>query len=687
MRGQERTAGLAWWGGGSVALGSGIWSMHFVGMLAYSVPIDLRYTYGLTLLSWIAAVAVSGVALFIASRGRLTVRRLVAGSTAMAAGICAMHYTGMAAIDVAPGIVWNVRLVAASIGIAMLASAGALLVFFGLRTFSGNERRLLMFGLRLAAAIAFGLAISAMHYTGMAAASFVEGSICRSIDTVGGDGLGALVVLSSGLILGLTLFTSALDRRLRDTSVRLAGSLMIANEELQRLALHDALTGLPNRALFEDRMAHAVARHRREATRADERHAERLVVMFIDLDGFKPINDSFGHAAGDQLLVEAASRLREGAREGDTIARIGGDEFVLLAEGVFSTDDAVRTARRVVHAIGLPFNLGGRQVSVSCSVGIAVYPDHGPPERLLANADAAMYAAKQGGGSRHVLYEARMESDARDQVELQADLRSAVARGEFELHYQPKVNSQRRRIGSVEALLRWHHPTRGSIPPNVFIPMAERFGLIGAIGDWVVDEACRQIAAWADQGLRMRVAINVSPHQLRQGNLVERIEAALARHAVDPAQLMCEITESAAMEDVSETQRAFDGLARAGVFLSIDDFGTGYSSLSYLRQLPARQLKIDRSFIQDLETSGDARAVVDAVIRLSHALGLRVVAEGVETAGQSEILIDLACDELQGYFFAKPMSADALVGWARGERPRGTVDFSPSMLLDQTVFG
>jgi len=272
-----------------------------------------------------------------------------------------------------------------------------------------------------------------------------------------------------------------------------------------------------------------------------------------------------------------------------------------------------------------------------------------------------------------------MDANASEQLSLQTDLRQAIANGQLKLHYQPKLDAQRGQIRGVEALLRWTHPQRGAIPPDIFIPIAERFGLINEIGNWVIDEACRQMNAWADEGLRMRVAVNLSVHQLRQTDLVAFIDGTLRRHGIEPSQLLCEITESVAMEDIKTTQRAFDGLSRIGVYLSIDDFGTGYSSLSYLRQLPARQLKIDRSFIQDLEASSDARAVVDGVIKLAHALSLKVVAEGVETAGQHDILLDLGCDELQGYLFARPMGAAALLSWAQGNKPDSAADFSPSV--------
>jgi len=330
----------------------------------------------------------------------------------------------------------------------------------------------------------------------------------------------------------------------------------------------------------------------------------------------------------------------------------------------------------------------GVEVNLSASIGIVMYPEHGPAQKLIANADAAMYAAKRAGGSTYAFFEPRMELDAREQLELQHDLRSAIERHELELYYQPKIDGVSGQVTGVESLIRWHHPTRGFISPGLFIPVAERFGLIGTIGNWVIDEACRQLREWQDQGMRMRVAVNLSVHQLRQEDLVSRIRDAVATHCIDPQLLTFEITESVAMEDTQTTTKAFDQLAAVGVSLSIDDFGTGYSSLSYLRKLPAQQLKIDRSFVQDLGQSPDALAVVDAVIKLAHALGLRVVAEGVETVGQRDMLLALHCDELQGYLFARPMSARLLTHWAMGEaeahdRHAGHQDFRPSLFMEE----
>ncbi|MCT9810998.1 EAL domain-containing protein [Acidovorax sp. Be4] len=667
VRTSQRRVGLAWWAAGSIVMGTGIWSMHFLGMQAFRLPIDIGFASGLTLLSWVAAVGASAVALELASRRNFGRLHLVLGALVMGAGISGMHYIGMAAMDMAPGIVWDPLIVALSVLIAVLASATALMIFKLLRQVKPSQR----LHYQLAASFVMAIAICGMHYTGMAAARFSVGAVCLSAGELGGPGLTVLVLLATGMLLISTLFTSILDARLQSTAQRLTQSLQdsnarlkAANDELQHRAFADALTGLPNRLLFEDRLQHALSRQDRANHQGI---SERLAVLFVDLDGFKPINDSFSHAAGDAILRGAADRLRQEARECDTVARVGGDEFLILLERVTDVAASVAVAKRVLAALSRPFEVSGKQLQITCSIGIAMHPDHGERNKLVANADAAMYAAKRAGGGNYVLFEPHMGTDAAEQLALQNDLRQALDRGELSLHYQPKIDGADGQICGVEALLRWQHPQHGMVSPTVFIGLAERFGLIGRLGNWVINEACRQMAEWAKNGTAMRVAINISAHQLREHGLVERIEEALIRHRVNASQLLCEITESVAMDDIKATQRTFDGLARIGVFLSIDDFGSGYSSLNYLRQLPARQLKIDRSFVKDLETSEDARAVVGAVVKLAHALGLRVVAEGVETSGQRDVLLGMRCDELQGFFFARPMPADSLLAWAQSE--------------------
>ena len=426
------------------------------------------------------------------------------------------------------------------------------------------------------------------------------------------------------------------------------------------VSAQDALTGLASRLQLEDRLDAAALRA--------ESHQRRLALLYIDIDGFKPINESYGYEAGDALLREVAQRLTGLGRSTDTLARMGADEFIMLMDGDPDHASAALVADRIRQALQRPYLLQGREVHLSCSIGIVLYPDHGPRARLIARADAAMLAAKRAGGNIHCFFADTMDPGALEAIELQRDLRRALETNTgLELHYQPKIDSRTGRISGVEALMRWHHPERGAVSPVVFVPVAERFGLIGALGQWVTDEACRQLRIWQDTGLRMHVAINLSVHQLRQTDLVERVQGSLARHDIAGGRVTFEITESAAMEDPQASLRVFERLAQLGVSLSIDDFGTGYSSLSYLRRLPARQLKIDRSFVQDVATQEDAQAIVRAVIKLAHALGLKVVAEGVETVAQQDVLKRMGCDQLQGFLFAKPMPARHLQLWVTGD--------------------
>ncbi len=663
MRGSAGDFRPLWWSVGSVVLGTGIWSMHFVGMLGFTLPIELGFSGWYTFLSWVAAVAASGVALWVASRPNYSLGRLGVASLVMGGGICGMHYIGMAALQMAPGILWQPVIVALSALVGVGASAAALLIMRNLGRVSTARRP----AVQLLAALVMGIAICGMHYTGMAAANFAPDSVCLSANELHGAGLTVIVVLASCVLLLGTLLGSILEGRMQVVTQRLANSLenanaelTQANRELQRYAFTDALTGLPNRVLFEDRLQHALARMARVNQPLVK---ERVAILFVDLDGFKPINDSFGHAAGDEILRAAARRLGEVAGDGDTVARIGGDEFLLLLEGVSDAAEAAQVANRALRRLAEPFSLQDKPLQIACSIGIVVYPGQGEPDKLVANADAAMYIAKRAGGANYVMFESHMGSDVAAQLRLQSDLRRAVDLNQFELHYQPKMDGRDGSLSGVEALVRWNHPEFGLIGPAQFIGLAERFGMIVRLGDWILDEACRQIALWRAQGLSMPVAVNLSVMQLREVDFVERVERALTRHAVPASLLLCEITESVAMEDIRATHRTFEGLAAVGVFLSIDDFGTGYSSLSQLRRLPARQVKIDRSFVQDLESKEDSRAVVDAVIRLAHALGLSVVAEGVENEIQRDILLTMGCDELQGFLYSRALPASQLFDW------------------------
>ena len=477
---------------------------------------------------------------------------------------------------------------------------------------------------------------------------------------------GGLLLLAMALVVALVLYN-----RQRRRGRRLGRKLEAAHSRLDNALLHDRLTGLKTREEFEASLELAAA--------ACDRDRGALGVLMLGLDQFRVVNDAFGHALGDTLLQRVAVRIAE-ALPGCAAARLAGDEFVVLVPG---QDTHVRQQTlKLLEAFQPPFEVDGQPLQVGCSIGLSLYPLHGARQRLTTNAHAAMRAAKTAGGGAYSEYEPSMGVNLRQQAELAHELRSAVERHELELVYQPKVDALSLQITAAEALLRWNHPRRGVVSPGIFIPVAERHGLIGAIGNWVIEEACRQAAEWREQGLRMRVAVNLSGYQVRQHDLVDRIEAALKKHRLVPSRFTCEITESVAMEDTRVTQQAFDRLRGAGVHVSIDDFGTGYSSLASLRRLPAAELKIDRAFVSDLETSHDSRAIVTAVVQMAHSMDLRVVAEGVETEKQRDLLVDLGCDELQGFLFAKPMSAKALALWASDDGPRAEGMFRPSLFED-----
>lgn len=433
----------------------------------------------------------------------------------------------------------------------------------------------------------------------------------------------------------------------------------------------DVLTGLPNRTGIEREMAAL-------ATRSDKSQSS-LAVMVFNLDGFQSVNNGFGHEFGDLLLRETASRLRGNCSSHEICGRLGSDEFVLLMPDAGDVDAVSARARRFILLLSQPFRALNHEAALSCSVGIAFYPEHGAASRLLGFAALAAQDAKRLGGACFAIYDRSMAKDSRGQVELLTELRQAIARNELQLFFQPKIDAISGQVTAAEALLRWNHPSRGVVSPTVFIPVAERFGLMRELGNWVITAACTQARIWREHGLRMRVAINLSAHQMRQADLIDRIAAALKEHRIQPSLLTCEITESVAMEDTRATQETFRQLGELGVHLSIDDFGTGYSSLAYLRQLPAKELKIDRSFVTEIDTNSSALTMVDAIVRLAHALNLRVVAEGVETERQQKWLLKIGCDELQGYLFAKPMSAEALLLWAAKDEESKSPAFRASL--------
>jgi len=423
-------------------------------------------------------------------------------------------------------------------------------------------------------------------------------------------------------------------------------------EKLLRLAHYDTLTDLPNRVLFYDRLSRALAQAKRNGWRTG--------VMFMDVDRFKNINDTLGHSVGDQLLKKVAERLVRSVRASDTVGRLGGDEFGIVLSNLSESNDAALVAQKIIANFNEPFVLEGAEFFVTPSLGLTLSPKDGVEvDELIKNADAAMYRAKEAGRNNYQYYSPEMSARGRALVTLEGSLRRALDNEEFLLHYQPKADVASGKITGVEALLRWRRPDQGLVSPAEFIPVLEETGLIVQVGEWVLNAVCGQINAWVNAGVEpVPIAVNLSARQFLQVDLGASIRRVLETHRVDPALIEFEITESSLMVNPQEATRTLEYLKALGVTLSIDDFGTGYSSLSYLKRFPINALKIDRSFVRDVTTDVNDAAITLAVISMAHTLGLKVVAEGVETEEQLSFLADHGCDQIQGYYLAKPLPAD-----------------------------
>jgi diguanylate cyclase (GGDEF)-like protein/PAS domain S-box-containing protein len=431
-------------------------------------------------------------------------------------------------------------------------------------------------------------------------------------------------------------------------------TLKKTEKHLMHIAHHDVLTDLPNRTLMFDRMKQALA--------LAKRHGYQVAVILLDLDRFKEINDTLGHHIGDQLLVEASERLVAIVRESDTVARLGGDEFLVILPQVGNANNAAHVAQKFLDTISEPFHLDGQELFISASIGIAMYPGDGSEgDAMLKSSDTAMYHAKAQGKNNYKFFTEEINKSTVERFMLESRFRRALEKLEFHLNYQPKIDVATGRITGIEALIRWYHPEQGSVKPGLFIPLAEETGFVVQLGEWVLREACRQNKEWQEEGFPpLNVAVNMSARQFHKKGLVEMIKEILVETGLEPKHLMIEITESAIVVDIEDTITTLNEMRQVGVGVSVDDFGTGYSSLNYLNRLPIDELKIDRSFIKDVVENEDSMKVVTAVIALAQSLNLKVVAEGIETRGQLELIRACRCDEAQGYLFSRPLSSEDL---------------------------
>jgi diguanylate cyclase (GGDEF)-like protein len=467
------------------------------------------------------------------------------------------------------------------------------------------------------------------------------------------------------------LVKNELDSHQLERAIRYAIERKRSEEKITSLAYYDSLTHLPNRLLFQDRLKQFVSR--------GERYSAVAAVMFLDLDDFKRVNDTLGHSGGDQLLKKFADRLRAILRKSDSIARrniddmcarLGGDEFTIFLTDIKGFEDAAKVAERIISSLSEPFMLDNREIHITTSIGIAVYPYDGKDlDTILKNADAAMYFAKNHGKNNYQYYKQSMNASALDRLALEHDLRKAIEQGELLLHYQPQVNAESGKIIGMEALIRWMHPEKGMVPPLDFIPLAEQTGLINPISDWVVETACRQANEWLKKGFSdIKVSVNLTSHQFQQKNFVATIAGILEKSGLKSKNLSLEITESTLMQNTEMTVITLHELARLGLEFTIDDFGTGYSSLSYLTQFPIRTIKIDRSFINGINTDQGKAAIVKAVISLAHSLEMNIIAEGVETEEQMAYLQKQGCNDIQGYLFSPPVPPEEMSKFLENEK-------------------
>ncbi|HDR2350653.1 TPA: EAL domain-containing protein [Enterobacter asburiae] len=640
----SRKAALFWRIAGGVTLGIGIWSMHFIGMLSMQMPTMMSYDLWLTLASLGVAVVASATALNIAVAGKkLSPFRLIFATAILSAGVVSMHYIGMAALMLDGSIIWDRRLVGLSVVIAVVASGTALWLAFRLR-----DKHKGVFINRILAAFVMGAAICAMHYTGMSAAQFQE--MAHTLPGgIGELGLSIWVSVTTLCLLGVMLIISLIDSHRRTS--RLTDNLHQLNRQLELQARFDALTGLANRHQMDLRM--------QDCLRSALLSKKPFAVIFLNVDHFKRVNDTWGHSVGDELLITVAQRITARLTREMTLARLGGDAFILL---VPECDDdrlnALVTA--LLEDVRRPLSVCGHTLSTTISAGVSLYPQDGETlHELKLKADAALHRVKEDGRNGWAIYRAEMSTAIPAKPGFLQELSQALERDQFELWYQPTWHAGEKTIHGFEALLRWRHPEQGVVLPNLFIPSLEQTGLIIPVGNWAIEAACRQLHFWTEQGFsQWTLSLNLSPIQFEQPDIFQIVSSMLEKYSLSPSRLILEVTESTALKNLDRSIELLNAFNHAGIVVSIDDFGTGYSNLLMLSVLPAKELKIDRSFVTSMLENEKSYKLVETIISIARTMEMNVVAEGIETEEQQAVLTRLGCDYLQGYLFSRPLPAE-----------------------------
>ena len=623
MSERRSASGPVWLLLAATVAGAGVWATHFIAMLAFRPLVPIAFEVSTTVFSILVAVGATAAAFLFAATVRSRAGKLAAGAM-LGLSTVAMHYTGISGLRFPGHVGLNPIFVALSVVFSVALATPAIAVALG----EGGRSR------RYGAAALFALSVVSLHFTGMAAVTLTpDPAVAVPDDLLSGDALGYAVAAATVLIVACGLSAWLIDRRSRRE----------VEGRMRFLARHDMLTALPNRLLFEE----IVERELAGAT------AERSAALFcIDLDGFKEVNDIFGHVAGDALLVEVARRLRNLLGERCVAARLGGDEFAILATGLGQTKTAAFAAQSVLDALGAPFEIDGNRVDVGCSIGIALLRANGASYPvLLSNADVALSRAKGEGKGQFRFFEPAMDEALRERRRLAQDLRAALFTSQIRLEYQPQLDVRSNRVTGFEALLRWDHPVRGAVSPATFIPIAEETGIILPLGEWVLREACREAASWIAP---LEIAVNLSVAQFRQSGLPAMVSGILAETGLSPARLELEVTESLFFDNATRSLQALGQIRETGVRIAMDDFGTGYSSLSTLQMFPFDKIKIDRSFTAQVGQARKGTAIVKAIVGLGESLDISVIAEGVETAEQLAFLREQHCTEVQGYLSGKP---------------------------------
>ncbi|MEG5900204.1 bifunctional diguanylate cyclase/phosphodiesterase [Enterobacter bugandensis] len=640
----SRKAALFWRIAGGITLGIGIWSMHFIGMLSMQMPMMMSYDLWLTLASLGVAIVASTIAINIAVTGKhLSPFRLFFATVILSAGVVAMHYIGMAALMLEGSILWDRRIVGVSVMIAVVASGVALWLAFRLR-----DKHKGVFVTRILAALVMGAAICAMHYTGMSAAHFHE-----MAHTLPGGvselGLSIWVSVTTLALLGMMLIISLIDSHWRTS--RLTDNLRQLNRQLELQVRFDTLTGLANRQQMDIRM--------QDCLHSALLSNKQFAVIFLNVDRFRRVNDTWGHSVGDELLITIAQRITSLLTREMTLARLGGDAFILLVPE-YDEEKLTTLLTTLLADMRRPLSLCGHTLSTTLSAGVSLYPQDGETlHELKFKADAALHHVKQEGRNGWAFYRPEMSTAVPAQPGFLQELYQALESDRFELWYQPTWHAKDKTIHGFEALLRWRHPEQGVLLPGLFLPTLEQTGLIIPVGNWAIEAACRQLHFWTEQGFsQWTLSLNLSPIQFEQPDIFHIVSSMLDKYNLSPSRLILEVTESTALKNLDRSIELLNAFNHAGITVSIDDFGTGYSNLLMLSVLPAKELKIDKSFVSSMLGNEKSRKLVETIINIARTMEMTVVAEGIETDEQQAILTSLGCDYLQGYLFSRPLPAE-----------------------------